>query len=116
MMMPEVYRDFLNLQRRCWDNTLITQRPLSSTRSRDSSVGIATGYWLDGQGSIPGRGKRFFSTPQRPDHASLQIYFLTFTSSFKILSNSLYITIHPIFFLYGAAAHIGPWHPLYEVP
>jgi hypothetical protein len=24
------------------------------TRSRESSVGIAMGYWLDGSGSIPG--------------------------------------------------------------
>jgi hypothetical protein len=30
--------------------------------NRDSSVGI-----LNGRGSIPGRGKRFFSTPQSPD-------------------------------------------------
>jgi hypothetical protein len=35
--------------------------------TRNSSVGIATGYRLDGRGSIPGRGKGFFSTPQRPD-------------------------------------------------
>jgi hypothetical protein len=28
-------------------------------RSRDSSVVIVTGYGLDVQGSIPGRGKRF---------------------------------------------------------
>jgi hypothetical protein len=35
--------------------------------SRDSSVGIATGYWLDGQGSIFGRGKIFFFTPHGPD-------------------------------------------------
>jgi hypothetical protein len=28
---------------------------------------IATGHWLDGRGSIPSRGKRFFSTPSRPD-------------------------------------------------
>jgi hypothetical protein len=35
--------------------------------SQDSSVSIATGYGLDGQGSIPGRGKKFFSTLQRPD-------------------------------------------------
>jgi hypothetical protein len=27
----------------------------------DGSVGIAKGYKLDGQGSIPGRDKRFFS-------------------------------------------------------
>jgi hypothetical protein len=27
--------------------------------SRDSSVGIAAGYWLDGRGSIPGKGKIF---------------------------------------------------------
>jgi hypothetical protein len=26
-------------------------------------VSIATHYWLDGRGSIPGRGKRFFSFP-----------------------------------------------------
>jgi hypothetical protein len=34
---------------------------------RDSSVGIAMGYGVDAQVSITGRGKRFFSTPQRPD-------------------------------------------------
>jgi hypothetical protein len=34
---------------------------------RDSSVGIATGYKLDGPGSISGRDKRFFFCPQRPD-------------------------------------------------
>jgi hypothetical protein len=33
----------------------------------DSSVGIATGYGLDGRGSIPCRAKRFFSSPQLPD-------------------------------------------------
>jgi hypothetical protein len=32
-----------------------------------TSVSIAMGYWLDGRGLIIGRGKRFFSTPQRPD-------------------------------------------------
>jgi hypothetical protein len=32
---------------------------------RDSSVGIATGYWLDGTGSIPGMA-RLFSTHSRP--------------------------------------------------
>jgi hypothetical protein len=38
------------------------------TASFHSSVGIETGYGLDGRGSIPDRGKRFvFSTPQRPD-------------------------------------------------
>jgi hypothetical protein len=30
-------------------------------------VVIATGYGLDGQGSIPGNGIRLFSTLQRPD-------------------------------------------------
>jgi hypothetical protein len=34
--------------------------------SRDSSVGLATGYALDGPGSIPGSA-RFFSSPQRLD-------------------------------------------------
>jgi hypothetical protein len=32
-------------------------------RSRDSSVGIATGYELDGWGSIPRKPKRFFYSP-----------------------------------------------------
>jgi hypothetical protein len=36
--------------------------------SWNTSVGIATGYWLDCRGSISGKDKRFFSTPQRPDH------------------------------------------------
>jgi hypothetical protein len=35
--------------------------------SRNTSLGIATGYGLDSQWSIPGRGKRLFSSPQRPD-------------------------------------------------
>jgi hypothetical protein len=35
--------------------------------SRDRSVSIATGYWLDDRGSIHGNGKRFISSPQRPD-------------------------------------------------
>jgi hypothetical protein len=41
-------------------------------RSRDSSVDIPTGYGLDGRGSIPGRGKRFFCTPQGPDRSYIQ--------------------------------------------
>jgi hypothetical protein len=37
--------------------------PLDTRICRDSSVGIATGYGLDGRGSNPGRGKIFlFST------------------------------------------------------
>jgi hypothetical protein len=40
--------------------------PLGKERSRDSSVGIATGYRLHGRGSIPGI-VRFFSSPQCPD-------------------------------------------------
>jgi hypothetical protein len=35
--------------------------------SRDNSVGITTGYGLDGRESILCRGKEFFSSPQRPD-------------------------------------------------
>jgi hypothetical protein len=31
-----------------------------TTRSRDSSVGITTGYGIDGRGSNPGKGKIFF--------------------------------------------------------
>jgi hypothetical protein len=35
--------------------------------SWDRSVSIGTAYGLDGWGSISGRGKRFFSTPQHTD-------------------------------------------------
>jgi hypothetical protein len=41
-------------------------------QSRDSSVSIVTGYGLDGQHSIPGRGKRFFSSTQCPDRLWVQ--------------------------------------------
>jgi hypothetical protein len=34
--------------------------------SRDSSVGIATGYWLDGRGVIPTVQRFFFSTAPKP--------------------------------------------------
>jgi hypothetical protein len=36
-------------------------------QERDSSVGIATGYGLDGWGSTPGRGETFlYSTASKP--------------------------------------------------
>jgi hypothetical protein len=35
--------------------------------SQDSSVGIATDYWLDNWGSIPGGGWEFFSFTLCPD-------------------------------------------------
>jgi hypothetical protein len=35
-------------------------------RIRDSSDGIVTGYGMDDRSSIPGKGRKFFSTPQRP--------------------------------------------------
>jgi hypothetical protein len=37
-----------------------------SSKSRDSSLCIATGYGLDGRDSIPGRGKRLFFAASRP--------------------------------------------------
>jgi hypothetical protein len=40
---------------------------VSSIFTDISSVGIAAGYLLDGQGWIPCRSQRFFSSPQRPD-------------------------------------------------
>jgi hypothetical protein len=43
---------------------------LYGSRGRGSSVGIATGHWLDDRGSISSRGKKFVSTPQRADRFS----------------------------------------------
>jgi hypothetical protein len=37
------------------------------TQNRDTSVDIVMAWELDGRGSIPGRGKGFFSTPHRPN-------------------------------------------------
>jgi hypothetical protein len=37
------------------------------TYSQDSSISTETGYGPDGLGSIPGIGKRLFSSPRRPD-------------------------------------------------
>jgi hypothetical protein len=37
----------------------------------DSSVGIAKSHGVDGRSSIPGRGKRFFSSPQLATHLHL---------------------------------------------
>jgi hypothetical protein len=39
---------------------------LTSFMGRDSSVGIATLYGLEGQGSNPGAGEIFRSRPDRP--------------------------------------------------
>jgi hypothetical protein len=39
----------------------------NDSENRDSSVGIAMDCGLDGRGLIPGRDKKFFFTPQRPD-------------------------------------------------
>jgi hypothetical protein len=41
--------------------------PHTECWTRDSSVSIGTGYMLEGRRSMPGRGKRFLSNPQRPD-------------------------------------------------
>jgi hypothetical protein len=48
---------------------------LDVTGSRDSSVGIAMGYWLGGWGSTFCRGKKFFSTAQHPDRLQVQPSF-----------------------------------------
>jgi hypothetical protein len=41
--------------------------PVITSRLPDSTVGIVTGYGVDSWGSIPSRGKTFFSNPQHPD-------------------------------------------------
>jgi hypothetical protein len=57
--------------------TVIISPTLQNLRSRDSSVGIATGYGLDDQGGVgsssPGRVKNVhFSILSRPDLGSTQ--------------------------------------------
>jgi hypothetical protein len=52
------------------ETSSVSYKPQRMDVSRDISVGTATGYWLGGWGSIPGRSRRPFSSPQsRPDLA-----------------------------------------------
>jgi hypothetical protein len=44
----------------------------SITGSRDSSVGIATGYGVDGRGSITGRGNSSFTLALGPTQPPIQ--------------------------------------------
>jgi hypothetical protein len=76
--VPSHKTPFLVVQRYSPQNTW---SPKESHRyldesSRDSSVGIETGYKMDGAGSIPGRDKRFFSTPQRPNQLRARPVYL----------------------------------------
>jgi hypothetical protein len=53
--------------------------------SRDSSAGIATGYEVDGRGSIPGRGKIFlFSTASRPVLGPSQLRILYISGALSL--------------------------------
>jgi hypothetical protein len=40
---------------------------VTALERQDSLVGTAKGYRLDGQGLMPGRGRKFFSSPLCPD-------------------------------------------------
>jgi hypothetical protein len=54
-------------------------------KSRASSVGIATGY-VDGRGSVPSGGERFFSTSQRSDPLWDPLSLIT--NGYRALSSS----------------------------
>jgi hypothetical protein len=65
----QMYRnegEFAFQVQRLWNRPLLQKRKSLDTysESRDSLVGILTGYGSDGRSSIPGREKRFFSTAQ----------------------------------------------------
>jgi hypothetical protein len=47
--------------------SIIDPIPIYNSKSRDSPARIVMGYRLDGWGSSPDRGKRFFSSLQLPD-------------------------------------------------
>jgi hypothetical protein len=60
----------LHFQNIIQKTTILIAFPLTTVlrfRSQDSSVVTATSYGLDSRGSIPGRGKRFFCSPQHPE-------------------------------------------------
>jgi hypothetical protein len=55
-----------------WGVVCYLTRPVNCGVSRDSVVGIATGYWLDDRGvgvQVP-MGSRIFTSPCRPDRLS----------------------------------------------
>jgi hypothetical protein len=62
-----VTRTFLNLPLYICSFLLNIYIAKNSTKSRDISVSIVTGYGLDDLGLILGMGMRFFSSPQCPD-------------------------------------------------
>jgi hypothetical protein len=62
-----MYTSFQILSNSLFTSLLIIWRYTVWLLNADISVGIAKGYGLDGRGSISGRGKKFFFTPQRPD-------------------------------------------------
>jgi hypothetical protein len=57
-----------------------------NNRTRDSSVGIATGYGLEDQGSNPGRSKIFlFSTAPRPALRHTQLHMQWVPGAFTLV-------------------------------
>jgi hypothetical protein len=55
------------IKNKVYSNSKYLMSVSNKTKSWDSSVCIATGYGLDGRGSIPGKGKKSFSNPLHPD-------------------------------------------------
>jgi hypothetical protein len=64
LKFSERHADVFSLRSIHWWSVAISSH-YNHKKSRNSSVIIATGYELDYRNSIPGKGKRFFSTPQR---------------------------------------------------
>jgi hypothetical protein len=66
-----------------------------SRRSRDSSVGVGTGYRLDGRGSITGRDKIFVSIPKRQDRLCGPPYTIGIGEFFPgVLRRGVKLTTH----------------------
>jgi hypothetical protein len=72
--------------------------------SRDSSVNIATVYELESLGSIPSTGKKFSSSPQRPDRLWGPISLLS----------SRYMRLFPLVKWPGREADYSP-QPIAEI-
>jgi hypothetical protein len=67
-----------------------------SSKIWDSKVGTATGYGLGDLGSIPGRGKSFFSTPRRLDWlwGPPSLRGVKFTTHLHLVSGSRMVELH----------------------
>jgi hypothetical protein len=115
----ETLRGNISQHFKFWGEIYIYYLPIN--KSRDISVDIMTGCGLDGRGSNPGRGKRFFSSPQRPGRLrglpslSSNAYRRAFTPGVKLTTHLRLVPRSRIVELYICSPHTPSWRGVYLI-